>query len=159
MTNEGRQLPPFVCYLSVKDWNFMPLLHNQHVRHQLQLRRTYNPFLSYLLSNAAKLRKSCETCIFKLFLLLKIRGGIRFDWKNRRNFELEICRLFENGPLIGFCDCMFLNRMVIDCVLNSLFCFLFVSCVLAQLWMQLESKRKDLLKRRIVVGINVRFTL
>lgn len=22
ITNEGRQLPPFVCYLSVKDWNF-----------------------------------------------------------------------------------------------------------------------------------------
>ena len=26
------------------------------------------------ISNAAKLRKSCETCIFQLFLLPKIRG-------------------------------------------------------------------------------------
>ena len=30
--------------------------------------------LSYLLSNAAKLQKSCESCIFKLFLLPKNRG-------------------------------------------------------------------------------------
>ena len=118
-----------------------------------------NPFLSYLLSNAAKLQKSCETCIFKLFLLLKIRGGIRLNWKKRRNFGLEICRLFENRPLIGFCDCIFWDGMAIVCLFNPLFCFLFVSCVLAQLWVQLESKRKDLLKMRIVVKINVRFTL
>ena len=115
--------------------------------------------LSYLLSNAAKLQKSCETCIFKLFLLLKIRGGIRLNWKKRRNFGLEICRLFENRPLIGFCDCIFLDGMAIVCLFNPLFCFLFVSYVLAQLWVQLESKRKDLLKIRIAVGINLRFTL
>ena len=74
-------------------------------------------------------------------------------------FGLDICRLFENRPLIGFCDCIFWDGMAIVCLFNPLFCFLFVSCVLAQLWVQLESKRKDLLKMRIVVKINVRFTL
>jgi hypothetical protein len=41
--------------------------------------------------------------------------------------------LFENRPLIGFCDCIFLDGMAIVCLFNPLFCFLFVSYVLAQL--------------------------
>ena len=49
--------------------------------------------LPYLLSNAAKLRKSCESCIFCRFLLPKFRGGGGAGAKKRRNFGLEICKM------------------------------------------------------------------